>query len=174
MRLRNWLVVGIAALAVLLLVGRAVTSLVVEHAWFAAMSVPRVFWEQLVDTVLLQGTAWVVGSLFAFANLHAVRRTILAVAMPSRVANIELTAMIPSRRLLAVTIIAAGMIGLVLALPLTDWTTVAMARHGVPFGEIEGILDHDLGFYVYGLPLEETAYLWTLATLVVMITITTL
>jgi uncharacterized membrane protein (UPF0182 family) len=44
---------------------------------------------------------------------------------------------------------------LVLALPLTDWTSVAMARHGIPFREIDGILEHDLGFYVYALPLEE-------------------
>ncbi len=174
MRLRTWFVAAIAAVAVLLLAGRAVTSLVVEHAWFDAMGVPRIFWEQLVDTLLLQGTAWVAGSLFAFANLHAVRRTILAVAVPSRIGNLELTAMIPARWLLSITIVAAGLIGLVLALPLTDWTTVAMARHGVPFGEIEGILDHDLGFYVYALPLEETAYLWTLAALVLMITVTTM
>ena len=51
--------------------------------------------------MILQGGAWVLGSLFAFANLHAVRRTILAVAVPSRVANIELTAMFPARRLLS-------------------------------------------------------------------------
>lgn len=174
MRLRSWLVVAIAVLAVVLLAGRAVTALVVEHAWFVAMGVPGIFWEQLTDTALLQGIAWVVGSLFAFANLHAVRLTILAVAVPSRVANIELTAMIPTRRLLSITIIAAGMIGLALALPLTDWTSVAMARHGVPFGEIDGILEHDLGFYVYMLPLEETAYLWSLASLVLMVLMTTL
>src|SRR6186713_1461513 len=134
MRLRNWVVVVIALLAAVLLVGRAVTALVVEHAWFVAMDVPGVFWEQLGDRVLLQGTAWVLGSLFAFANLHAVRRTILAVAVPSRVANIELTAMIPARNLLSITLTLAALIGLVLVLPLTDWTSVAMARHGIPFG----------------------------------------
>lgn len=166
MRARGWLIVGIATAAVLLLLGRAVTTLVVEHAWFTAMGVPALWWERATDTVLLQGGAWIVGSLFAFANLHAVRRTILAVAVPSRVANIELTAMIPGRRLLSITVVLAGLIGLGLAVPLTDWTDVAMARHGIAFGEIEGFLDRDLGFYVYWLPLEETMYVWALVTVV--------
>ncbi|MEQ1691447.1 MAG: UPF0182 family protein [Gemmatimonas sp.] len=169
MRLRNWLVLSIAVVAALLLAGRAVTAIVVDHAWFVAMGVPGVFWEQFTDALLLQGLGWLAGSLFAFANLHAVRLTILAVAVPSRVANIELTAMVPPRRLLSITIVLAALLGFALALPLTDWTTVAMARHGVPFNEIEGILDRDLGFYVYALPLEEAAYLWALAAVVLVL-----
>lgn len=171
MRMRSWLVAGLLAVAALLLVGRAASSLLVDHAWYDAMGVPSVFWEQLTDTVLLQGTAWLCGTAFAFANLHAVRRTILAVAVPSRVANLEVTAMIPPRRLLSITLLAATLIGLTLALPLTDWTAVALARHGVAFGEIEGILDQDLGFYVYRLPLEEMAYLWALASVVLIVTV---
>jgi len=166
MRARGWLIVGIATAAALLLLGRAVTTLVVEHAWFSAMGAPALWWERATDTVLLQGGAWLVGSLFAFANLHAVRSTILAVAVPSRVANIELTAIIPGRRLLSITVVLAGLIGLGLAAPLTNWTDVAMARHGIAFGEIEGFLDRDLGFYVYWLPLEETMYVWALVSVV--------
>lgn len=163
---RSWLVLGIAVAAVLLLVGRTVTALFVDHAWFEAMGAPSLFWEQVLDTALLQGGAWVVGTLFAFANLHAVRRTILAVAMPSRVANLELTAMVPGQRLLSATIILAVIVGGVLALPLTNWETLAMVRHGVPFSEIEGIFDRDLGHYVYWLPFEETMYLWSLVSVV--------
>lgn len=174
MRLRTWFVAAAAIIATALLAGRAISMLVVEHAWYASMGAPRIFWEQVLDTVLLQGGAWVLGSLFAFANLHAVRRTILAVAVPSRVANIELTEMLSPRRLLTITIVMAAMIGLAMALPLTDWTQVALARHGTPFVEREGILDRDFGFYVYQLPLEETAYLWALGVLVVTVTVTLL
>ncbi|MCC6243836.1 MAG: UPF0182 family protein [Gemmatimonadaceae bacterium] len=174
MRARSGVVVVIAVVAILLLAGRAVTALVVDHAWYVAMGIPTVFWERVSATALLQGGAWLVGGLFAFANLHAVRQTIRAVAVPSRLANLDFTAMIPPRRLLSITIVCAALIGLGLALPLTDWTPVSMARHGVPFSEIEGILDHDLGFYVYRLPLEETAYIWSLVTLIVMIAVVTL
>ena len=154
--------------AVLLLVGRTVTALLVDHAWFAAMDAPALFWEQVIDTLVLQGGAWVLGSVFAFANLYAVRRTIAAVAMQSRVANIELTAMVPHRRLLSATIIVALIAGALLAIPMTNWTDLALVRHGLPFGEIEGILDRDLGFYVYWLPFEETLYLWTLVSVVTL------
>ena len=171
MRLRSWLVIALAAIAILLLTGRAVTALVVDHAWYVAMGVPGIFWEQLTDAFLLQGLAWLAGTLFAFANLHAVRLTILAVAVPSRVANIEFSAMVAPRRLLSISIVLAALIGFVLALPLSDWTIVAMARHGVPFNEIEGILDRDLGFYIYSLPLEQTAYLWSLSAIAVLILI---
>ena len=165
---RAWLLTGIAATAALLLLGRAVTTLIVDHAWYAAQGVPGLWWERFTDTLLLQGGTWLAGSLFAFANLHAVRLTILAVAIPSRVANIELTSMIPGRRLFAITVLLAVLVGLALAAPLSDWTTVAMARHGIPFGEIEGYLDRDLGFYLYWLPLEETLYLWALVSIVAL------
>ncbi|MFN4772425.1 MAG: UPF0182 family protein [Gemmatimonas sp.] len=165
---RRWLLLVVAVAAVVLLVGRTATALIVDHAWYDAMGVPTLFWERVLDTVLLQGGAWIVGSLFAFANLHAVRRTILAVAVPSRVANIELTAMVPGRRLLSATIILALLVGAVLAIPLTNWETLALARHGIPFGEIEGIFDRDLGHYVYWLPFEETMYLWALVSVVAL------
>ncbi|GAB1341342.1 UPF0182 family protein [Gemmatimonas sp.] len=165
---RGWLVVIAAATAVVLLVGRTATALYVDHAWFEALGAPTLFWEQLLDTALLQGGAWVVGSLFAFANLHAVRTTILAVAVPSRVANLELTAMVPGQRLRSATVVLSLLVGGVLALPLTNWETLALVRHGVPFEEIEGIFGRDLGHYVYWLPFEETMYLWSLVSVVAL------
>lgn len=166
MSARAWVVAVLAALAALLVLGRVTTALVVDHAWYAAMGLTGLWWEQVTDRLLMQGGTFVLGALFTLANLHAVRRTILAVAVPSRVANIELTAMIPSRRLIWITVVAAVGIGLALAAPLDDWTPVALARHGVAFGEIEGYLDRDLGFYLYQLPVEEGLYLWALVTIV--------
>ena len=165
---RSGLILGLAIAAALLLLGRAVTALLVDHAWFTAMGLPALFWEQVIDTAILQGGAWCVGTLFAFANLHAVRRTIVAVAVPSRVANLELTAMISGQRLLAVTVVLAILVGGVLAIPLTNWVDLALFRHGLPFGEIEGVLGRDLGFYLYWLPIEETLYLWSLVSVVSM------
>ncbi|WP_373058176.1 UPF0182 family protein [Gemmatimonas sp.] len=165
---RGGLILGLAIAAALLLLGRAVTALLVDHAWFTAMGQPALFWEQVIDTAILQGGAWGLGALFAFANLHAVRRTIVAVAVPSRVANLELVAMISGQRLFAVTVVLALVFGGVLAIPLTNWVDLALLRHGLPFGEIEGVLGRDLGFYLYWLPVEETLYLWCLVSVVSM------
>lgn len=174
MPLRRGLLILLALCAVLLLIGRTVTTLVVDHAWYTSVGVPSMFWEQFTDSLALRGVLWLGGALFAFVNLYAVRRTILAVALPARVANLEFAAMLPSRRLLSITILLAALIGFAFSVPYTDWTTVALARHAIPFGEIEGILDHDLGFYVFYLALEETAYLWSLTSLVAMIAIITM
>lgn len=165
---RGGLILGLAIAAALLLLGRAATALLVDHAWFTAMGQPALFWEQVIDTAILQGGAWGLGALFAFANLHAVRRTIVAVAVPSRVANLELVAMISGQRLFTVTVVLALVFGGVLAIPLTNWVDLALLRHGLPFGEIEGVLGRDLGFYFYWLPVEETLYLWCLVSVVSM------
>jgi uncharacterized membrane protein (UPF0182 family) len=171
MRRSSWIALAIATLAALLLAGRTVTELVVDRAWFSALNAEPVFWEQFTDSVILRGGLWLAGALFAFANLYAVRRTIRAVAVPSRVANIEMTAMLPARRLLAFTLIMAVIVGLVLTIPFDDWTSVALARHGMPFNEMENYFQHDLGFYVYWLPLEEAIYVWALLAIVVMIAV---
>lgn len=171
MRRSNWVILAVLATALLLLAGRALTALFVNHAWFAALNAEPVFREQIIDTVWLRGGLAVAGSLFAFLNLYAVRRTILAIAVPSRVGNVEFTAMLPTRRLIAYTIIASIMVGLLLATPFDDWTQLAMARHGMPFGERELYFERDLGHYVYWLPLEQTYYVWALLSTVVMVAI---
>lgn len=157
---------ALAVAAAVLVAGRGLSALVVEHAALRALGVPALFAERWTDQLLLQGGAWLVGTAFAFANLHAVRRTILAVAVPARVADLELTAMLPAQRLWLATVAVAAAVGALLAAPMDHWPLVAMARHGVPFGEIEGVLGRDLGFYTYWLPLEEALYLWALVSVV--------
>lgn len=169
MRRSSLVFLAIAAVALLLLGGRAFTALFVNKAWFAALGAEPVFWEQVLDTVLLRGGLFVAGTLFAFLNLLAVRLTIKAVAVPWKAANLQLTTTLSPRQLMAVTVITAIVVGFLVAVPFDDWTQVAMARHGVPFREIEFYFQRDLGHYVYWLPLEQTLYVWSLLALVVVV-----
>ena len=169
MRRSSWIALVIAGVAVLLLGGRAFTALFVNKAWFAALNAEPVFWEQVQDTVIWRGGLFIAGAMFAFLNLHAVRRTILAVAVPSKVANIEFTAMLPARRLLIFTILASAFVGLVLTIPFDDWTVLTMARRGIPFREIEFYFQRDLGHYVYWLPFEQALYVWSLLSVVIIV-----
>lgn len=169
MRRSSLVFLAIAVVAFLLLGGRAFTALFVNKAWFAALGAEPVFWEQVQDTMLLRGGLFVAGSIFAFLNLLAVRLTIKAVAVPSRVANLQLTTTLSPRQLMSVTVVTAVLIGILVAVPFNDWTQVAMARHGVPFREIEFYFQRDLGHYVYWLPLEQTLYVWSLLALVVVV-----
>ncbi|MGV3709703.1 MAG: UPF0182 family protein [Gemmatimonas sp.] len=168
MRRSSWIFLALAAVAFVLLGGRALTALFVNKSWFAALGAEPVFWQQVQDTVLWRGGLFLAGTIFAFLNLYAVRRTILAVAVPSRVGDFELTAMLPSRRLMIFTASAAALIGLVLALPFDDWTVVTMARRGIPFRESEFYFQNDLGHYVYWLPVEQALYAWAMLAVVVV------
>ena len=69
MRRSGWVVLIVAGLAALLLGGRAVTGLFVDRGWFAGLNAEPVFWEQTFDSFALRGSLWLIGSLFAFANL---------------------------------------------------------------------------------------------------------
>jgi uncharacterized protein len=165
---------AIAAAASLLLVGRGLSSLVVERSWYAAMGAGDLWREQLLATFVLKGAGWLVGSAFAFANLWAVRRTIRSIAVPTRVADLEFVELLPPRRPLHVTLAAAAAVGVVLTLPLDDWTVLSAAWRGIAFSEYEGYFQRDLGFYVYWLPFEGTLYTWALIAIVVVTALVTL
>ncbi|MCU0636292.1 MAG: UPF0182 family protein, partial [Gemmatimonadaceae bacterium] len=162
---RRTLLYGLGLVALALLVGRALADLRVDQLWYAAMGAGPVWREKMIDLAILRGLGFTGGALFAFANLYAVRRSIVAVAVPTRVGNIEIPAVIPGRRLVWFCVAGAVALGLALAAPLTGWHTIAMARHGLPFNDGEAIFERDFGFYVYWLPIENAAYLWTLLAL---------
>lgn len=168
------LIAAIAAAASLLLVGRGLSTLVVERSWYAAMQAGELWREQLLATIALKGLGWLVGSAFAFANLWAVRRTIRSIAVPTRVADLEFVELLPPKRLLHATLAAAAAVGVLLTIPLDDWTLVSAAWRGEAFSEYEGYFQRDLGFYVYWLPFEGALYTWALIAIVVVTVLVTL
>jgi hypothetical protein len=173
-RSRLTLAAAIGVAALLLLVGRALSALLVDRAWYTAMGAPELWREMVLATVTLKGAAWLAGSAFAFANLWAVRRTIRSIAVPTRVADLEFIEEVPSRRLLLITLAAAAAVGVVLTVPLDDWTLLSAAWRGEPFAEYEGYFQRDLGFYVYWLPFEGALYTWALVAIVVVTMLVTL
>ncbi len=173
MRSRLGIIAAVFAAAVLLLVGRALSALIVDQGWYAALGASGVWREKVLSIVALKGGAWVLGSGFVFANLWAVRHAIHSIIMPTSVGNLELTEVIPARRLLPVTLLAAAVIGALLTITLDDWTVLSMAWRGERFAEYEGYFQRDLGFYVYWLPFEMALYTWSLVTIVVVTAMTT-
>jgi hypothetical protein len=72
---RGWAAAVVAALVVLLLLGRWVASAYVDYLWYASMgeAAARVWGAKAFNGTLLRGAAWAAGTLFAFANLYASR-----------------------------------------------------------------------------------------------------
>src|SRR5690606_12263002 len=106
------------------------------------------------------GCALVIGAAFAFVNIFAVRRSIVMLTIPTRIGNIEIGEPVPHTRLIYVTTAMSICAAAVSLLALPSWTTLAVWRSGVSFGEIDPYFGFDLSHYVTWLPLELSLYDW--------------
>lgn len=162
MRSRRPLVLLLLFTALLLLAGRAIASLYVEHAWFAALDADAVWRLQTVTALVVHGVSWLAGTLFVFANLHAVRRSVVSLVLPRRVANLEIGEEVPRHYLTFAVGVLSVLLGALLTVTYADWTTAYQAVFGAPFHDSDPYFNLDLGFFVYWLPFERAMFLWAL------------
>ena len=163
---RRTLIGVVVAVAGLLLVGRIISGLFIDYEWYSQMHATSLWVAQVVNRVLLTGSIAAITTLFVFANLYAVRRSIVSVVLPRRLANVEIGEELPGRYLTGATAVVSVVLGVLLALPPEPWMELAMARYGLPFGYTDPYFNFDLGFFVYWLPLENALYVRTLLVLV--------
>ena len=165
MTARRWAALAVVAVAVVLLAGRAAASLYVDYRWYEALGAVDL-WRVRTTTQLFVGAlSALAGGLFLFLNLWAVRRSVVSLVLPRRVANIEIGEEVPGRYLVVAALLISLVLGWWLALPSDSWRMFSLLRHGIPFGESDPYLEMDLGFFVYWLPIESMLYYRTLTTL---------
>ncbi|HEY0969758.1 MAG TPA: UPF0182 family protein [Gemmatimonadales bacterium] len=162
---RRRLFVALGVAAAVLLLGRLAATVHADRAWYVALGAADLWRAKAANTVILKGGAWLLGTLFLLANLLVVRRSVLKLVVPRRVANIEIDAEVSGRSLLTAAALTAAGVGALLTLAIGDWTTLALARAARPFGEQEFFLEHDLATWTTWLPLERSWYGWSQATL---------
>lgn len=168
---RRWMAAGLVAAAVVLLAGRALATLFVEYHWYDAMGAAPLWRAQVANTLLLRGASALAGGLFVFANLYAVRHSVVSVVLPRRVANIEIGEEVPGRYLLIAVIVLSVLLGGLLTIPQESWLALGSARYGARFNETDPYFLLDLGFFVYWLPFETSLYLWSLIALLLVATV---
>jgi uncharacterized membrane protein (UPF0182 family) len=157
--------VSLAAVALLMLAGRVVAGVYAEWTWYAAMGALPLYRSKLThEAALLAGTT-LAGFALAFANLYAVRSSIVSLVLPRRLGNLEIGEAVPGRRLTGLVFAIAAALAILLALQQDDWTILALARIGLPFHETVPFNDRDFGFYVYRLPLERSLFAWAVGAL---------
>src|SRR5687768_1416578 len=164
---RRWAIVALAGLALLLLAGRALASLYVDHLWFEAMGASALWRTRAFYTALAMGLSGATAGLIVFLNLYAVRRSIVSLILPRRVANIEIGEEVPRHYLMGAVVGMALLFAVLLALPADRWTAFALAFEGVSFRESDPYFGADFGYFVYRLPFETTIYIWSLITMLV-------
>jgi hypothetical protein len=146
-----WLLAG-GALA--LLAGRWVAGLYADWAFFHALGADVVWRARIGYTLTLAASAFVATALFAFANLFAVRQSIVSLVLPQKLLDLEFAEAVPTARLTAAAAALSVLIGIVFAALPHDWAQAALAWDAVSFGESEPYLNRDLGFYVTWIPWE--------------------
>lgn len=165
---RRWLFVSLAGIAVLLAAGRALAGVYAEWTWYAAMGALPIFKSRLAHVAVFRGGALLAGFLLAFGNLYTVRASIVSLALPRRVGNIEFGEVVEGRLLRRAVLLASVVLAVILAVPDVDWTTFALARIGEPFRETDPYLDREFSAYIYQLPFERSLYLWTVVAVVLL------
>jgi len=164
----------LAAAAIVLVLGRWSTGLYTDYLWYEALGATAVWRARVGTTVVLWVGSFAIASLFAFANLWAVRRSVVSLVLPRRIANVEIGEEVPGRYLLLAVGLLSFIIGVALALPASLWTQALLPQMGRPFGETDPYFGADLGFFVYWLPLEITLHEWSVILLSVVVALVVL
>jgi uncharacterized membrane protein (UPF0182 family) len=157
---RRRLLVGILIAALLLVGGRALSALYADYTWYSAMGATPLWEERAGDVLLIYGIGWVIAVLLAFVNLSAFGRSIGALTLPRRLANVEFGEAVPRKYLDRFALVLAVTIAAALTPALPHWTSLALARLPVTFRETDPVFQHDLAFYTTWLPFEKALYLW--------------
>jgi uncharacterized membrane protein (UPF0182 family) len=164
---RRWPLIALAGIALVLIAGRAIASLYADHLWYAAMGASELWRTRTLYSLLASVASSALAGGVIFLNLYAVRRSIVSLILPRRVANLEIGEEVPGRYLMAAVIGLAIVFGIMLDLPGNTWTWVVLALDGQPFRDTDPYYLTDLSFFVYWLPLETSLYLWALITVLV-------
>ena len=156
------LTAAIAVAAAILLLGRAAAIVYSNQEWYANLGAISVWNERVASSVWLFGVAMIVGIAFAWMNVSAVRRSVVALIVPKRLGNVEFGEEVPSTRLRALTAAVSLGVAVVSLAALPSWATLALWRSDVTFAETDPYFTLDLSHFVSWLPLEIGAYQWCL------------
>ena len=143
--------------------------------WFEALGYDAVFWRILLLKAGLFLTAALLAYAYVFLNLLVLTRQIGRAPAPHRPAGGPWTPVGPPAPLAlrarwlpaAAALAPAAVVGLVAA---GSWDTVLRFLWTQPFGRVDPVFGHDLGFYLFSLPiLQLVQNLLTASTLVAVL-----
>jgi len=160
------LLFGLAAAAAFLLLGRILAVIYADYSWYSALDASALWSERSRDVATIHTVSAALAGVFALINLFAIRRSIVSLAFPRRLGNVEFGEAVPARYLDRGVVILSAAVAFLAALVVPRWEHLALIKTGILFGERDPFFRMDLSFYVAWLPLELSAYTWTLTVLV--------
>jgi uncharacterized membrane protein (UPF0182 family) len=151
---------AVAVVALLLILGRSLAGVYSDYLWYDSLGAVALWRARLGAIAWLRVGSAAVASAFAFVNLYAVRQSVVSLVFPRRLANLEIGEEVPGRYLMGAAIGLSIVLGVLLAVPQSDWTTVVLAMSKGMFFVTDPYNGADLGFYVYWLPFESAMWMW--------------
>lgn len=166
---RRWLLLSLAGAAVVLLLGKGAAQVYTDYLWYSALGASDIWRARYAALFELRAASAIVATLFVFANLYAVRQSVVSLVLPRRIGNLDIGEEVPRRQLTWTAAALSAVLGIALAWPQDDWSGLIAARHGAPFGESDPYFAADLGFFVYWLPFELRLFTWMLTMVLIVI-----
>jgi hypothetical protein len=152
----RWLLVTVAALAVLLFAGQWVADFL-SGRWWAGALIPeaasfvagvKLLRLTLDAAAVLIATAWFTG------HLLVVHHAIGSIQISRQMANLEIREAVTPATLLPLAVAVGVALGLIAGIGAGgDWTVFALAWQGLTYGVTDPFLNRDLGVFVAQLPL---------------------
>lgn len=166
---RRWLLLLLAGAAVTLLIGRGLAQIYTDYLWYASLGASDVWRSRYSALLTLRLMCGAAATLFVFANLYAVRQSVVSLVLPRRIGNLDIGEEVPRKQLTWTAGALSVLIGIALSWSQRDWSRFLAARVGRQFGESDPYFATDLGFFVYRLPLELSLFTWAMTVVLIVI-----
>lgn len=150
-----WLLAGIA---LALIAGRVLASVYGGWSFHQALGTGELWNYQSRIVLATKLVVFLSVLAFTFANFFAVRQSIVSLVLPRHVGDLEIPEVIPLRRLTFFALGGSFAIATAFTIVSYDWTMIALAMGGTPFGEIDPYLNRDLRLYTQWLPFERALH----------------
>src|ERR1043166_1962157 len=151
-RAPRFLLGGIGALLLVVVIGPWLASFATDWLWFREIGFQSVFLRSLVARALLFTVAGVLAFIFLYTNFALARRgaTGVPVLFMGRGDGVRVdVGPLVIRLLFVVSLVVAFIMAVVAS---AEWMSVLMALYGAPLGTTDPLLGRDIAFYLFRLP----------------------
>ena len=129
---RRWLLIGIAGAALALLLGREIAHVYTDYLWYASLGATDVWRDRYSSLFMLRLLCTLCATVFVFANLYAVRQSVVSLVLPRRIGNLDIGEEVPRRQLTWTAGALSFVLGVILSWSQQNWSAFLAARAVVP------------------------------------------
>ncbi len=149
----GWRVVALTLVAGTLLLP-TLAEFYTDWLWFAETGYRQVFVRTLRTQLVLGGVVAAGTFVWLFANLALALRSLRPQRVVFPTSQGQIAFALDQVRLRPLAALAAGLVAVLLGWYASNhWLTWLLYQHATPFGQADPILQYDIGFYLFHLPL---------------------